>query len=123
MDIKLSTVDNDIDTENNTLSLVESSEATAQRLRIKLKTFLGEWFLDTRIGMPYFQEFFVKKPNKLVMDSRIREAVEEDEGIESLNSINYDFDATTRALSFSFTATLVSGETIILNFNDFVIGD
>lgn len=115
--------DIDITTVSNSLSLVTETDAIAQHLRIRLRTFLGEWFLDTRIGMPYFEEFLVKNPNKLVLDARIREAVLETPGIIAVGSINYELVGATRALTITFTATLQSGDDFNFSFSELIIGD
>jgi hypothetical protein len=122
MDILLNSL-GDIDVTNNEIILVTENDAIAQHLSIRLKTFLGEWFLNTNIGMPYFEEFLVKSPNKLVLDSRIREAVLETPGIVSVDSIEYSLDPVTRALSIAFTATLDSGTSFNFTFSEFIIGD
>lgn len=121
-DILLDT-DGDIDTTSNALSLVTGYDAIAQHLRIRLRTFLGEWFLDTRIGFPFFEELFIKNPNKLVIDSRIRETVLETPGIVAVGSINYELDGATRALAITFTATLQSGDDFSFTFSEYILGD
>lgn len=37
--------------------------------------YQGEWFLDTNIGIPYFQEIFKKMNNTTLVDNIIQEAV------------------------------------------------
>lgn len=121
-DIKLDT-QGDIDTTDNALSLLTGYDAIAQHLQIRLRTFLGEWFLDQRIGMPYFEEFLVKNPNKLVLDSRIRECVLETPGIIAVGAIDYELTGATRSLAVSFTATLQSGDDFSFTFSELIIGD
>jgi hypothetical protein len=119
-DIKLNN-DGDLDLTGNALSLVLDYPAIAQHLRIRLRTFLGEWFLDTRVGMPYFEEFFIKNPNKLILDTRIRECVLGTPGIVGLGKIIYDLDPTTRELDISFTGTLQNGSDFNFTFSEFII--
>lgn len=122
MDILLDS-DGDIDITDNSASLVTEYEAIAQHLKIRLRTFLGEWFLDTRVGIPYYQEFLIKRPNKLVMDTRLREAILETPGITDLGPLEYSFDGANRTLAISFQATLDSGTDFNFTFNDLIIGN
>jgi hypothetical protein len=40
------------------------ADAIAQTIVIRLKTFLGEWFLDENRGLPYLTQIFGKKLNE-----------------------------------------------------------
>ena len=44
------------------------TENVGQRLRLRLLTFEGEWFLDTTYGVPYFQRILGRKPTKSAID-------------------------------------------------------
>ena len=59
---------------NGELQLVEGTEAVAQHLRIRLRWFVGEWYLDRRLGMPWFAHALVKRPNAVLLKSLFREA-------------------------------------------------
>lgn len=122
MDFKLDS-DGDLEVVDGEVSLVSDQDAIVQNLNIRLRTFLGEWFLDTNVGMPYFEEFLVKKPNRLIIETRIREAVLETPGVVSLTSLEYDLNTTTRNLSITLTAKMRSGEHLTLTFNDLILGD
>jgi len=121
MDLKLNT-SGDLDTTNNKFSVVDGYDAINQNLKVRFRTFLGEWFLDTSIGMPWFQEFLVKNPNKLIMDARIRACILGTPGIIALQSINYDFNPSTRNMAISFVAKLQSGTNFTFVYEPFVIG-
>lgn len=59
MDILLS-ADGDLYlTETGDISLVES---VAQKIKIRLRWWLGEWRWDEEEGMPYRDELFIKNP-------------------------------------------------------------
>jgi len=122
MDIKLDNT-GDLDFTSNDFSYVTEYDAVIQHLRIRLRSFKGEWFLNTDEGMPYFQEFFVKNPSKLILDSRMREAILETPGIKSLTSLTYDFDGASRALSIDFTALLDDNTDFRFTFSELLIGD
>ena len=56
------------------VAFIRGAEALAQRLTVRFKFFLGEWFLDTRQGIPYFRDILVKNPNISLVQSIFRRA-------------------------------------------------
>jgi len=89
--------DGDIDTDNNGKMLLLSTfqELVQQRLSIKLKTFKGEWFLDTFFGIPYrdtgdgksiIGKGFTKRDTDAVYIAAINEDVDV-EGIQYFASV------------------------------------
>lgn len=53
-------------------------DVVAQRLRIKLYTFYGEWFLDETVGVPYIQQIFNKIKTKATVDLIFQGIISED---------------------------------------------
>lgn len=86
----------DIVIENGDLKLVQNSDAVAQYLRARLFTFLGEWFLDKSIGIPYFEEIFKKNINTVVVDSILKEKILTCPGIIELLEFNWDITSERR---------------------------
>lgn len=91
------------------LIIVTGIDAIAQHLRIRLQFFLGEWFLDTRLGIPYFEEVLRKSPDLNVVQSLLREAIDETPGVIAINSFELDYDGVTRSLSLDFRALTDEG--------------
>lgn len=117
--LKLGT-DGDLAIENNSLVLLtDPVEETAQRLRTKFKFFLGEWAFDPRVGLPLFEKVYVKNPNITAVRAMYREAILGDPNVDSLVSLNLDFDRALRKLTLSFEALLKDGSTV--TFEDFVL--
>jgi len=109
----------DLTIRNNTLVLAEGEEAIDQQLRLRLKFFLGEHFLDTRQGIPFFREVFTKNPNTRLLRSIFSEAVRTTPGIESVDFMDVVIDAPTRTLNITFVATMLDGGT--LTYDPFVL--
>lgn len=103
----------DILVTNGRLSLVtDPATAGALKLRNQFRLFLGEWYLDSRIGMPYFQEVFVKDPNLGILTQLFRGVIQSTDGVKSVDSISVTFNNKTRVANVAFSATWNDGTII-----------
>jgi hypothetical protein len=107
-DLQLAT-DHDLDLAAGDLILVTGVDAIAQDLDIRLNTFKGEWFLDTRIGVPYFQEILGEKPRLVALKGIFREAILLTPGVQSISDFVLSYDGPTRVLSLSFLVASIEG--------------
>ena len=114
MDFKLGT-DNDLVIENDDFVIIDGSAAIAQHLTIRLQFFLGEWFLDTRIGIDYFGQVFSKGVDITAVNAIFKQTILTTPGIVSIQQYASDFDPGEREFSIDFQAKLSSGE--ILDFS------
>lgn len=121
-DIKLDASNNDIDLSNNQLELVDETDAIAQHLLVRLRFFKGEYFLDQRLGVPYYQSILVKNPRLVVVRSIFREVILETPGVLELLRFDLDFDTTTRTLSTDFSVRVTTQETPLDFSEEFIIG-
>lgn len=109
--------DNDIELDVTDLKTVDGVDAIDQHLGQRLKTFLGEWFLDTRIGIGYFQHILKKSYDPIVVDTILKDAVINTPGILQLLSWDLDVDNSLRELTLTFKAQTSTG---ILNFSEVI---
>lgn len=107
MDLLLDDATWDLVTEVTDLKLVEKADAIRQHLCQRLKTFLGEWFLDLRIGVPYFQRVMVKNPDPVVLDSVFKYEIINTPGITEL--LSFDLTIDGRQLLLAFVAACDDG--------------
>lgn len=115
MELKLSFENHDLEVENGDLVLCKSlAEAARQDISIRLRTLAGEWFLDPRVGIPYFTKVFGQRPNKLSLLEIFSQAVLESPHVNNLTNSDVEFDAVTNAVTFSFEATLTDGSPLVL---------
>lgn len=108
-DLKLG-VDGDLEIKNSDLQLTTSDDAVRQHLQQRLRTFLGEWFLDLDVGVPYFQDILVKNPNINQIDGILKTKILTMPGVVELLSFTMDFDQSARSLSIEAEYTSFSGE-------------
>lgn len=118
MDLTLTT-QHDLDITDGELSLVESAAAIEQHLRIRLRFFLAEWFMDEREGIPFFRDVFVQGPNEAVIRSIFRQTIQDTPGVVEVLRLVLEIDKATRTATLSFSARIDTGVT--LTFNEFII--
>lgn len=107
------TTDNDLALALGQLVLVTdvASEA-AIVIKNRFKFVRGEYFLDTRIGVPYFGTVFVKNPNVLLVRRVFRDVIMSVQGIKSIIDLSVSLNAKTRKLTFTFRALADNGKII-----------
>lgn len=110
----------DLDLTGDALALTPTfTEAISQHIKIRLRFFLGEWFLNTSLGIPYFERIMVKTPDLQAISAIFQEAITETAGIDSVLQFKLDLDTITRALTVTFTAKMV-GSDEILDFSNVI---
>lgn len=91
--------------------LVSKKEEVAQRVLNRLRRELGEWFLATNSGVPWYNNAGEGKQGllgmgmgrKSTLDLVLRTVILETEGVDAINSVNYLFDARSRTYSVYFS--------------------
>lgn len=101
-DIALNIALNDLVIKNNDLILIDNAERVAQQVLITLRFWLGEWFLDTREGVPYLEYILVKNPNMSHIKQILTEKIKSVDGVNSIVSLNFDFRRIRRELYVDF---------------------
>ncbi len=108
-DLALSAASHDLLIVNGDLKLIDNAERIAQQIGITLKSFLGEWFLNQKFGLPYLEYILVKNPNMNHIQAIFREKILDVPGVTKINKINLSLDRKNRALSVSYEAETAAG--------------
>ncbi len=98
-DIYIDPDTNDIVIENGRLKMVTGADAGAQRIRDRLNTLTGEWFLDLSYGITYKKDILIKGPVLAVVESIFKTAIlaSADAGSRIID-FALSFNRTTREL-------------------------
>lgn len=80
-----------------------------QRLYIKLRTFKGEWYLNTNYGLPWLEEVLGVKVRKSTVDMIIQKAILEEAGVERITSFTSTMSPSVRTYSCSFSVKTDEG--------------
>lgn len=106
----------DLDLSSGDIEIVRGADAIAQHLKIRLRSVRGNWFLDQRVGLPYFKQILVKSPNLIAVRSIFRAAITSTPGVIELQRFDLSFDRSTRILLLNFSA-LLDGEDAARDFS------
>lgn len=109
MNLSIDAQTGDLKVTKGQLVLVEKSEELEQHLGQRLRTFLGEWFLDITLGLPYYDEILKKQVNANVVDSIFIDEILATPGVVRLLSFNSDLTLASRGLTIDFIAESVDG--------------
>lgn len=108
VDIKLDG-NHDLAVKNGQLVLLSGVNLVAQQIKIALKTFLGEWFVDNSLGVPYFDYVLVKQADKVKIENIFRKHILAVRGVNRVLKLNTEIDRKERLLIVSFKVETSEG--------------
>lgn len=97
---------------------IEGPPQIRQRLSVRFQFWLGEYFLDTRQGIPYRRDVFIKNPDIDVIDSLFRRVITTTPGVLAIVRFQLRYEPGERKLYFSFHAKVEGGEVIVNEGDD-----
>lgn len=85
------------------------TQTVGQRLKIRLLSFAGDWFMDTTYGVPYFQRLLgVKQTSKAAADLVFQSQILAEQGVKEIVSFESSF--VNRQYSLTFRVSVETGE-------------
>ena len=93
---------------------VTTVDAVQQKLTIRLSLFLGEYQLDTSVGIPYLQTILGQKGGVDVVEGILRKAITTCPGVASLLAFSLVVSPTRQA-SISFAVKTITGDVVTIN--------
>ena len=106
--------DNELIIENSDLKLISGVPEVAQRLKIRMQFFTNDWYLNIFYGIPYYEQFFVKNPNKANIRAIIKFWILTTPAVLEITSFSLDYQNEFRKLIETFTVKSETGEQIEL---------
>lgn len=116
VDLKLQDGDLALDAQGRA-SFVSGAERVAQQIRLHLRTFLGEWFLDTTFGTPWFEQIYGRGRDLDAVRAALRAEIASVPDVVSVGTINLKLEAQARRLEIhlpSVTTTLGKAPAIFM---------
>ena len=90
---------------------ISFSDSVAQKIRIRLLWFAGEWRWNPDEGLPYFDHLFRKNPDMNLMESLVRTKIFEIPEVTEVREVRIVPDRKTRNAVICFEA-LTDQETV-----------
>lgn len=98
--------------------VVTDIDGLVQRLKIRLSVLLGEWFLDTNRGIPYFQEILEKGTSYDKISNAIKLVISQTKDVKTINKFTIeDSENVDRKIIISFAVSSVFGEVEVNNLS------
>jgi len=93
---------------------LETDEVIAASIKLKhrFQFFKGEWFLDTRIGVPYFEVVYVKNPDIELIRRVIRRIILSCPPIVDVKKVDVFYLPKLRTCAFEFQAVAADGQIV-----------
>lgn len=111
-DIILDPTNHDMQIVNKDILLFQSlEELTAQKLKIRLLSYRGEWFRDISTGIPYLQTVLGRRNSLESADVEIKTTIVNTENVSTITQYSSSID-NNRKLTVIFSVTLESGGNI-----------
>lgn len=103
-----------------------SDREILQRIKVRLRFFKDEWFLNSEHGIPYFKDIIETEPldtyilgNKSldlnILESIFREQILGVEGVKGLTESNVDYVKSERKIIYFFQAVSINNTKITDN--------
>lgn len=78
---------------------IDGPEQIAQRLQIKLNTWRGEWFADTRRGLDWMEWEQDAAPDVPIIEAQIRDKIRSTPGVTGVSDLDVEFEDGTISAS------------------------
>ncbi len=119
LDLALDPQTHDLPAGSYGFGLANGLDRVAQQVRIRLKFFLGEWFLDTSRGIPYFEQVLKKTPDLHLITSLFKTEILTTPDVSALLSFDTEYKPLARSFRVAFRAETRFGE---LKFDEDING-
>lgn len=93
---------------------VSGFDLILQRVQRRLRTHLGEYIADARVGLPYMAWIAAKPPSVEGIGAIVRRTIETTPGVSRVTDWIGRLDRSSRTLSYSGTITTADGDAAIV---------
>lgn len=103
-DLALDVKNHDLLLDGRDLLLIDDAERVAQQIKVALLFCLGEWFLDTKKGVPYLEYVLIKNPNMAHVRQVLYEAISGVPDVMRVSKLDVQLNQRSREAVVSYSA-------------------
>lgn len=93
------------------LAIVTDADAVAQHARQRVKTYQGEWFLDTEAGIPWIENILGRVYNPELAEALVTAEIVATDGVTGILGVSTSLSRKVRGLELnSAEITTIYGE-------------
>lgn len=112
--VKTSVNHNDLLVVDNDLILTSDAQEGGtnnilQDVLQNIRFFLGEWYLDNTLGVPWFQQILVKNPDQANIDTILLNTILNVPGVIGVSQYSFEPNLAKRILTVDFICQTTSG--------------
>ena len=97
---------------NGQIARKSNSDAILQTIKTRLLTVQEEWFLDLSAGLPWFTKMAGKNADLYTVRNYLTREITASPGVDSLISLNLQYNSEARKLDIEFAYTDIYGRTM-----------
>jgi hypothetical protein len=97
---------------NGDMVMTNKQQSLPQRIKQKLLSFRGEWFLDETRGLPFIEEILVKDYNLSRIEAIYLQELKNIEGISEILAFDISVDDRTRKMTINIRVLSTNNETV-----------
>lgn len=91
-------------------------QAVKQGIEVRVRLFLGEYWLDTSKGVDWIGKILIRNANPAIVKAEITAAIAATPDVTRVTNVAYTVDAVARTVSITYdvasTEGLISGEVV-----------
>ena len=103
VDIGINPITNDLFSEDGKVGFVDANDEVVQRVKTRLRRILGEWFLQTTAGIPYFNGDMLGGKNRQYVLLVIKAEILNTIGVQDILALGITYNSETRKATVDVT--------------------
>ncbi len=98
---------------DKSLIILTDLNSLVSKIQQRLRFLFGEWFLNTTVGVTYFQQIFRKPVDPSLIVSVLNSEILKEPDVQTVTDSSIDFDQSNRIFNYSARVETTFGTTTL----------